>query len=70
MADQNSSPGVTAGMLTGEEMCRDLRCGMPTLRKREKEGMPVMRVGVQRFYDPVAVKAWFMARSAPKGSAA
>ncbi len=65
MTDPNAplSITITAGLITRAQLMADLHCSIQTLRRREQEGMPVLRIGIQRFYNPAAVRAWFLARS-------
>ena len=62
--------GVLAGLLTRETLAAELGCHPRTVIRREREGMPYLKVGALRRYDPAAVRAWFMAHeqrpAAPK----
>jgi hypothetical protein len=55
-----SPPSITAGLFNRSQLAADLKCSERTIIRREHAGMPVIRLGVARFYDPAAVRAWIM----------
>ena len=51
---------ITAGFATREQLARDLHCSERTIIRREHQGMPVIKLGSLRLYNPEAVRAWIM----------
>lgn len=51
---------ITAGLATREQLAIDLRCSERTIIRREHQGMPVIKLGSLRLYNPEAVRAWIM----------
>lgn len=63
MEPQSATPAVTsvlAGLLTRASLSDELRKSERTLIRWEHAGMPVIRVGMTRLYDPAAVRAWLL----------
>ena len=61
--DTQTSPtvaSITAGLATREQLATDLRCSERTIIRREHQGMPVIKLGMLRLYNPEAVRAWIM----------
>lgn len=61
--DEKTGPtvaSITAGLLTRSEAASQFRCSERTIIRREHEGMPVIRLGSLRLYNPEAVRAWLM----------
>ncbi len=51
---------VLAGLLNREQLGADLGKSERTLIRWEHTGMPVIRVGMTRLYDPAAVRSWLL----------
>ena len=51
---------VTTGLMSRDQLAADLQCGVRTVMRLEVKGMPTIRVGNFRFYDPVKVREWFL----------
>lgn len=62
--------GVLAGLLSRERLAAELGCSPRTVIRREREGMPFLKVGALRLYDPATVRTWLLAQevrpAAPK----
>jgi len=59
--DQNAAPhavSVVSGLLSRPQLATDLKCNDRTIIRYEEQGLPVIRLGALRFYDPAAVLAW------------
>ncbi len=57
----NPAPqGILAGLLNRGTLAAELGCHPRTVIRREREGMPYLKVGALRLYDPAAVRAWLM----------
>lgn len=56
--------GILAGLITRKELIAQLDVCRMTVCRYEKQGMPVIRRGKGRFYEPAAVRAWFVSGSA------
>jgi hypothetical protein len=65
-----TAASITAGLATRQQLAAELHCSERTIIRREHQGMPVIRLGTLRLYNPEAVRAWIMAhehrRDAPK----
>jgi hypothetical protein len=57
----STSNTVLAGLLTRRELAGQLRCGERTIIRRERQGMPLIAVGMMRLYEPEKVRAWLIA---------
>lgn len=55
-----ATASITAGLLNRKELAADLRCSDRTVIRRERAGMPFIRLGMMRLYDPAKVRAWLM----------
>ena len=55
-------PGVPDG-LSREELTAELGCSERTIVRWERLGLPVMRLGVRRWYDPASVREWLLSRA-------
>ena len=54
--------GVLAGLLTRERLAAELGCHQRTVIRREREGLPFLKIGATRLYDPAKVRAWIEAQ--------
>lgn len=65
-----SAVSITAGLLTRAQITADLGRSERTIIRLEHAGMPVIRLGMLRFYNPSAVREWLLTHeskhSAPK----
>lgn len=55
-----TSDSVTAGLLSRDRIAADLRRSERTVVRYEHAGMPVIKIGMLRLYDPATVRAWLM----------
>jgi hypothetical protein len=55
---QPTAASITAGLKTRDETADELRCSARTIIRYEHAGMPVIRLGMLRFYNPAAVREW------------
>jgi hypothetical protein len=55
-----SLPSVTGGLYNRAQLAGELGCSERTIIRRERAGMPVIRVGITRLYDPASVREWIM----------
>jgi hypothetical protein len=53
---------ITAGLRTRTDLAGDLNCSERTIIRHEHAGMPVIRLGMLRLYNPATVRAWLIAR--------
>ena len=63
MEPQFATPAVAsvlAGLLTRASLSDELGKSERTLIRWEHAGMPVIRVGMTRLYDPATVRAWLL----------
>ncbi len=63
MEPQSATPAATsvlAGLLTRAGLSGELRKSERTLIRWEHAGMPVIRVGMTRLYDPARIREWLM----------
>ena len=51
---------VTEGMLSRKQLAMDLRCSERTIIRRERAGMPFIRVGILRLYEVQKVREWLL----------
>ncbi len=51
---------ITAGLIDRKQLAAELRCSDRTVIRRERAGMPFIRLGMMRLYDPAAVRAWLL----------
>ncbi len=61
--EPNTEPtaaSITAGLITREQAARDFGCSERTLIRREHAGMPVIKLGSLRLYNPAAVRDWLL----------
>jgi phage terminase Nu1 subunit (DNA packaging protein) len=52
---------IIAGYPTRKKIAADLNCSERTIIRLEHQGMPVIKLGNLRLYNPEAVRAWIMA---------
>ena len=66
----NHAAAVLAGLVTRKQLAEEWRCSEMTIIRRERAGLPVIRLGMTRLYDPAKVRAWVLdhehRQSAPK----
>ena len=55
-----TAASIVAGLLTRPQLAADLDCSDRTIIRYENAGLPVIRLGMLRFYNPAAVRAWLM----------
>lgn len=55
---RNRPPGLFHGLLTRRMLADGLGVSARTIMRYERQGLPVIRRGYMRFYDPVKVNAW------------
>jgi hypothetical protein len=58
--NEPSAASVMAGLLTRSGLASELDCSDRTIIRYEHAGMPVIRVGIMRLYNPLAVRDWLM----------
>ncbi len=51
---------VLAGLLSSENLALQFGKSTRTVIRWERQGMPVIKLGMTRLYDPVAVRAWLL----------
>lgn len=51
---------ITAGLITRKDLATEWRCTERTIIRRERAGMPFIKLGMMRFYDPGKVRAWVL----------
>ncbi len=66
--EQLSTPKVLDGLLAEDQLLKELNVSQRTARRREAEGMPYIRIGIKRYYDPTAVRVWLMGRQSNHAS--
>ena len=57
---QPTAASITAGLATRQQLAADLHCSERTIIRREHQGMPVIKLGYLRLYNPEAVRAWIL----------
>ncbi len=67
---QPSAASITAGLFTRSQLAINLDCSERTILRREHAGMPVIRLGMMRLYNPVAVREWLLTHEHRHGSVA
>ncbi len=55
-----STASVFAGLLKRPQLAADMGRSERTIIRLEHAGLPVIRVGMTRLYDPAAVRAWLL----------
>lgn len=60
--DTNVAPssGLLDGLMRREALCQELDVTPRTIRRFEVRGMPFVKVGNLRLYDPMAVRVWIL----------
>jgi hypothetical protein len=65
-----TAASIIAGLLNRAQIAAELDCSERTILRFEQAGLPVIRLGMLRLYDPVAGRQWLMTReckhTAPK----
>lgn len=56
-----TAASITAGLIDRKQLAAEWRCGERTIIRRERAGMPVIRLGMLRLYDPAKVRSWVLA---------
>lgn len=51
---------VLNGLITRKQLATEWRCTERTIIRRERAGMPFIRLGMMRFYDPAKIRAWVL----------
>lgn len=69
-ATENPAASITAGLIDRKQLAAEWHCGERTIIRRERSGMPFIKLGMLRLYDPAKVRAWVLdhehCQSAPK----
>ncbi len=55
-----NATSITAGLLTRPEAASEMGCSERTIIRREQAGMPVIKIGMLRLYNPAAVRDWLL----------
>ena len=55
-----TSASITDGLLRRAQIAADLGRSERTMIRYEHAGLPVIKVGMLRLYDPATVRAWLM----------
>jgi hypothetical protein len=55
-----TAASITAGLLNRPQIAAEFRCSERTIIRREHAGMPVIRLGMLRLYNPASCRAWLM----------
>jgi hypothetical protein len=55
-----TAASITAGLLTRTQIAAEFRCSERTIIRREQAGMPVIRLGMLRLYNPASCRTWLM----------
>ena len=55
-----TAPSVLAGLVNRPNLSADLGKSERTIIRWEHAGMPVIRVGMTRLYDPASVRQWLL----------
>jgi phage terminase Nu1 subunit (DNA packaging protein) len=67
MAETTDRPSVLEGLITRAELAAELGVTDRTVRTYEGQGLPVIRRGMLRLYDPERVRAWLRGDKRPRG---
>ena len=59
-----NATSIMAGLLTRKQTAAEMNCTERTIIWREHAGMPVIRVGMLRLYNPAAVRDWLLTHEA------
>jgi hypothetical protein len=57
---QISTDTVLDGLVTRAELARQLACSERTIIRHEKQGLPVLRIGMKRLYEIDRVRGWLL----------
>jgi hypothetical protein len=57
------SRNITTGLIDRAEVAAELKCGERTILRYEHSGMPVVKIGKLRLYEPAAVREWLLAHA-------
>lgn len=60
IATDNPAASITAGLIDRKQLAAEWRCGERTIIRRERAGMPFIKLGMLRLYDPAKVRAWVL----------
>jgi hypothetical protein len=60
--DAERQPRLLAGMLTREQLRAETGWGDRTIQRREAEGLPVVKIGRDRFYPAKSGRDWLLNR--------
>lgn len=59
-ANSNAAAGITAGLVHRKHLAAELQCSERTIIRRERAGMPFIRLGMMRLYEPAKVRDWIL----------
>ena len=51
---------VMSGLFDRKGLAADLRCSERTIIRRERAGMPFIKMGMLRLYEPAKVREWLI----------
>lgn len=57
---QPTPASITQGLLTRPQLAADLNVSERTVIRHEHAGLPVIRVGMSRYYNPASVRDWLL----------
>jgi len=57
---QSAAVAFIANLLNRKQLAAYLGCSERTIIRRERAGMPVIKLGMMRLYDPEKVRAWML----------
>ena len=60
IATDNPAASITAGLIDRKQLATEWHCGERTIIRRERAGMPFIKLGMLRLYDPAKVRAWVL----------
>ena len=56
----SAAASITAGLINRKQLAAEWRCTERTVIRRERAGMPFIRLGMLRLYEPAKVRAWLL----------
>lgn len=56
----NAAASITAGLIQRKSLAASLERSERTIIRYERAGMPFIKLGMMRFYDPAKVRAWVL----------
>ena len=70
LAIDNPAASIIGGLIARKQLAAELHCSERTVIRHERAGMPYIKLGALRLYDPAKVRAWVLDHehrpSAPK----